>query len=95
MTTSVPQVKSIEDLKWKAAELLQLGVEATRLYGDVSYLEFAMKPIRGLYEEFLKVDANLGKLDRGYLEEVRKAIEKVENIITRARARRLPNGEHQ
>ena len=91
MTTSVPQVKSIEDLKWKAAELLQLAVEATRIYGDASYLEMAMKEIRQVYEEFLKVDANLGKLDRGYVEEVRRSIEKIENVIERAKDRAKRN----
>jgi hypothetical protein len=86
MKSSVPQVRSIEDLKWELAKLLVLAKEATRLSGDVSYLEMAMKPVHELYEMDLKTAANLGKLDRNYVEKFGAAIEKIDNLIARQRA---------
>ena len=84
---SVPQVRSIDDLRWQAAKVLELGVEATRLSGDISHLELGLQTVRMVYEEVLKIEANSGKLDRDYLEQVRKAIERIESIVLRHKSR--------
>jgi hypothetical protein len=84
MTTSVPQVRSIEDLKWECAKLLELGIEATRLSHDVSYLEKIMVPIRMTHQE-LKLMANLGTYDRDYVDRMGDAINKMDAFIDRHR----------
>lgn len=82
MTTSVPQVRSIEDLKWHCAKIMELAYEAVQLTGKFSHLETAMPPVRAIYQE-LKLRANLGTYDRDYVEQLGRALDKLEGIIAK------------
>lgn len=81
MTTSVPIVVTDQKIRESLARVMELGFEAARLSGDVSYLRLALGPVKDYYEQVLKIAFNEGRLDRSVLDEYRLAIEKVESII--------------
>lgn len=87
MTTSVPTVIPIGELQLRLARMLDLAVEATQRSGNLIHLDLAVKETRGLYEEIFKPAAHLGRLDWAYVNNLGKALERVEGIVEKARDR--------
>ena len=85
MATSVPQVSHInaEALKQVLAKLIELAFEATKLSGDFTYLKEPVELSRRIYEEHFKLEANLGRWDRKYVNDIGKAIEHLEEVLQR------------
>lgn len=83
MPASVPAVIPLEEIKWQLAKLLELSIERTKLDGDWSFYKRAVRDIRFFYEAKFKEAANLGNMDRGFLDQIRKAIERAEAIADR------------
>jgi hypothetical protein len=84
MTTSVPTVIPLQEFKLKVARLLELSLEFKRQTGDASHFKGAVAEARLLYESQMKEAANMGWLDRKYLNQVGAALERVEAIAARA-----------
>ena len=82
MTTSVPQVTSFNDVLYRLGELLQKSARAKR-EAPAIYIA-TVQLIRRVYEEEMKPMANLGELERAYVDEVGRAIEKVEAKLPNA-----------
>lgn len=85
MATSVPSVIPIEEFQLQAVRLIELGAEATQLTGDLTHLELALKEVRGIYEAIFKSAANMGRMDRQYVTDIGKTLERVEGVVARAR----------
>lgn len=88
MTTSVPTVIPIGELQLRLARMLELAVEATKHSGDPAHLEDAVKFARGVYEEQLKLAGHQGRLDWGYLGRLGASLDRVEDYLVKARAKK-------
>lgn len=86
MTTSVPSVISIQDLKWRIANLIERAAEAYQLTGDISGLEQSVELAHALYEE-LKVEGHKGRLPWDYINQYPIALAKLDNFILKVKAR--------
>jgi hypothetical protein len=84
MTTSVPQVRSIEDLKWAMASVLEKSLEHYQRTGDIKFFEEGVRLARMTYEE-LKIAGRKGTLDWGYINKYEMALEKIEAGLQRAK----------
>lgn len=84
MATSVPTVIPLQEFKLQIAKLLELSLELKRQTGDAIYFKDAVKQARLLYESQMKEAANMGRLDRNYLNQIGSALERVEDIAARS-----------
>lgn len=84
MVTSVPTVVPLQEFKLQVAKLLELSLEFKRLTGDSGPYKEAVKEARLLYESQMKEAANMGRLDRNYLNQIGAALERVEAIAARS-----------
>lgn len=87
MTTSVPTVVPIQEIKLRIARMMELAQEAVRLTGDIAHVEMAIGMARALFESEIKLAAHLGRLDWGYVNNLGKSLERVERNTAAARAR--------
>ena len=87
MATSVPHVHPVEDFKWRIATLIEQALEMYRRTGDITTFEQSVKLARELYESHLKLAGNKGTMDWSYINKYAPALEKVENIVQRIKAK--------
>lgn len=87
MRTSVPQVMPIEKWKLLFVRWIEAATAMTKETGDFSYIDEAVAEVRRFYEERLKVAANKHG-EWGYLDDVRRALELIEQNIESAKRRR-------
>lgn len=86
MTTSVPQVYPIQNLKWRIGRLMERSVRVYRETGDIDPLEQATKLARELYETGLKDAGHKGTMDWDYINQFAPALERVEEIVRKRKA---------
>lgn len=85
MTTSVPTIRTLQDLKWRIANLIKAGGEHYLRTGDIEFLDQAVQVARFCYETELKPAGNAGEMDWGYINEYVPALEKAESFVRRVR----------
>lgn len=85
MTTSVPSVYPIEDLKRRIADLMELAAYVYRTTGNIDGVDMTIKLARELVETRLKPLGNEEKVDWAYINKCDAIIGRVEASVLKVK----------
>lgn len=85
MKTSVPNVTSLEDIRWRIAKLIDIAFDTYKATGDVTPVEQTVALAREFYETELKPRGNAGKLSWVYVNKFASIMEKAEASVRKAK----------